>query len=169
MRKCEVRKQETHTITINLFADLDENIGDVYADIIDVQLEIMQQVVNETVSCEPLLIEALEICSELDWYIIYTILTNFKFFTFYSLIAFSKTAQMHELNRPEMTEDSSVLQIEDGRHLLVEMFTNNSCIANDCNLTPDHCKMILTGANSSGKSVYLKQVGIIAFLAHIGR
>lgn len=84
-------------------------------------------------------------------------------------MAFSKTAQTHELQRPEMVTDSSVLQIEDGRHLLVDIFTNNSCIANDCNLTPNNCKMIITGANSSGKSVYLKQVGIITFLAHIGR
>jgi DNA mismatch repair protein MSH5 len=29
--------------------------------------------------------------------------------------------------------------------------------------------MLLTGANYSGKSVYLKQVALIVFLAHIGR
>jgi len=29
--------------------------------------------------------------------------------------------------------------------------------------------MLLTGANYSGKSVYLKQVAMIVFLAHIGR
>ena len=50
------------------FLDLDESIGDVYADIMDVQLEIMQQVVNMAVSCESLLKDALDICSELDWY-----------------------------------------------------------------------------------------------------
>lgn len=49
------------------FLDLDESIGDVYADIMDVQLEIMQQVVNMAVSCESLLKDALDICSELDW------------------------------------------------------------------------------------------------------
>ena len=49
------------------FLDLDESIGDVYADIIDAQLEIMQQIVNEAVECEELLKVALDICSELDW------------------------------------------------------------------------------------------------------
>ena len=47
--------------------DLDETIGDVYADIIDAQLEIMQQIVNEAVKCEILLKETQDICSELDW------------------------------------------------------------------------------------------------------
>lgn len=81
----------------------------------------------------------------------------------------AKTAQMYSLNRPEIVADPSVLQIEDGRHLLVELYSNRQCIANDCNLTAEKMKMIITGANSSGKSVYLKKVGIITFLAHIGR
>ena len=51
----------------NCILELDESIGDVYADIIDVQLEIMQKLVNEAVTCENLLKDALEICSELDW------------------------------------------------------------------------------------------------------
>ena len=81
----------------------------------------------------------------------------------------SITAKLYSLNRPEIVNDPSVLQIEDGRHLLVELYSNRQCIANDCNLIENQGKMIITGANSSGKSVYLKQVGIIAFLAHIGR
>lgn len=81
----------------------------------------------------------------------------------------SKTAQTYGLNRPEIVSDSSILQIEDGRHLLVELYSNRQCIPNDCNLCGAHNKMIITGANSSGKSVYLKQVGIMTFLAHIGR
>ncbi len=76
---------------------------------------------------------------------------------------------MYSLNRPDVVADSSVLQIEDGRHLLVELYSNRQCIANDCNLIGNETKMIITGANSSGKSVYLKQVGVIVFLAHIGR
>lgn len=76
---------------------------------------------------------------------------------------------MYSLNRPEILTDPSVLQIEDGRHLLVELYSNCQCIANDCNLIGNETKMIITGANSSGKSVYLKQVGIITFLTHIGR
>ncbi len=81
----------------------------------------------------------------------------------------SVTAQIHSLNRPEIVTDPSVLQIEDGRHLLVELYSNRQCIANDCNLVGNENKLIITGANSSGKSVYLKQVGIITYLAHIGR
>lgn len=68
MIKCGVKIRENVFLTvINLIVELDESIGDIYADIIDVQLEIMQQIVNEAVSCENLLKDALEICSELDW------------------------------------------------------------------------------------------------------
>lgn len=81
----------------------------------------------------------------------------------------SKTAQRYSLNRPEIVSDPSVLQIEDGRHLLVELYSNQQCITNDCNLNGEKSKLIIKGANSSGKSVYLKQVGIITYLAHIGR
>ena len=77
---------------------------------------------------------------------------------------------MYSLNRPEMVADSSVLQIENGRHMLVEIFSTGQCIPNDCNLdAAGREKLIITGPNSSGKSVYLKQIGIIVFLAHIGR
>lgn len=76
---------------------------------------------------------------------------------------------MYSLNKPDLVTNSSILEIEDGRHLLVELFSKHQCIANDCSLNEEKRKMILTGANSSGKSVYLKQVGIITFLAHIGR
>lgn len=87
----------------------------------------------------------------------------------FSLIALSIAAQMYSLTRPEMTDDGSVLQIENGRHLLVEIYSTGQCIPNDCNLNSLKEKLVLTGPNSSGKSVYLKQVGIIVFLAHIGR
>lgn len=79
----------------------------------------------------------------------------------------ASTARQYELVRPELTMDY-VLQIENGRHLLVELVCPNHFIPNDCNLS-DQTMMIVTGANSSGKSIYLKQLGIIAFLAHIGR
>lgn len=86
---------------------------------------------------------------------------------FISYLALSAAAKQYELVRPELTT-SPVFQVEDGRHLLVELVCPSQFIPNDCNLS-DQTMMILTGANSSGKSIYLKQMGIIAYLAHIGR
>ena len=67
MIKCVVIYIEIFYNFLICILELDESIGDVYADIIDVQLEIMQKLVNEAVTCENLLKDALEICSELDW------------------------------------------------------------------------------------------------------
>ena len=92
-------------------------------------------------------------------------LSNLTIFSSY--LALASTAKQYDLVRPELTEEA-VLQVEDGRHLLVELVCQSQFIPNDCNLS-DPSMMILTGANSSGKSIYLKQMGIITYLAHIGR
>lgn len=58
------------------------------------------------------------------------------------------------------------MHITQSRHLLQEQSVG-AFIPNDCHM--DEIKsMIITGANSSGKSVYVKQVGLIVFMAQIG-
>jgi ABC-type cobalamin/Fe3+-siderophores transport system ATPase subunit len=42
-------------------------------------------------------------------------------------------------------------------------------IANDTHMGSNHGNMkLLTGPNASGKSVYLKQVAVLVYMAHIG-
>ena len=74
-----------------------------------------------------------------------------------------------------MTSDD-LIQIQEGRHPLQELSVP-AFVPNDCRLptlsyahpTQDQSRIIwLTGSNSSGKSVFLKQVACIVFLAHIG-
>lgn len=72
--------------------------------------------------------------------------------------------------KPELDE-TGVIDIIDGRHPVVERilppgekFTPNSCkLSSD-----DEQIIILTGPNMAGKSVYLRQVGLIVLLAQIG-
>lgn len=81
---------------------------------------------------------------------------------------------------------SNIIDIRGGRHPLQELVT--SFIENDCRLEGGHgaepeasvsgpneiqrvigpSMLVLTGPNHSGKSVYLKQVALIVYLAHIG-
>jgi DNA mismatch repair protein MSH5 len=88
---------------------------------------------------------------------------------------------------PTMTDDN-VLHIQGGRHplqeLVVPTFVSNECYmsgGNGCqaNAVGENSPggqghsaypstLILTGPNHSGKSVYLKQVALIVYLAHIG-
>lgn len=89
------------------------------------------------------------------------------YFLFCSYLSLTQVAKTFDLCKPDLV-DEAILQVEDGRHLLVEAISRQSFIQNDCNLTEKRL-MILTGANSSGKTVYLKQLGVITYLAHIGR
>ena len=83
-----------------------------------------------------------------------------------SLFAFTLFCDTYKLTRPRLFETPR-LQIVNGRHLLMEICVDNF-ISNDCALDDMHKVAVITGPNCSGKSVYLKMVGIIAYLAHIG-
>jgi DNA mismatch repair protein MSH5 len=41
-------------------------------------------------------------------------------------------------------------------------------VPNDVCFTEDHFMVLISGPNASGKSVYLKQIGLLVYLAHIG-
>ncbi|KAI4142751.1 MAG: hypothetical protein LQ340_007240, partial [Diploschistes diacapsis] len=113
-----------------------------------------------------------------------------------SLTALAQGARMYKLTRPWMTVENTV-QIKGGWHILQKNVVS-SCITNDTFLvggpgvpTEDQpaearrsqqlaqaatyeldldgpSMLILTGPNYSGKSVYLKQVAIITYMAHVG-
>ncbi|RKO90861.1 DNA mismatch repair protein muts, partial [Blyttiomyces helicus] len=87
-----------------------------------------------------------------------------------SLLSLAEAARKYGYERPTMTEDN-VLKIVKGRHPLhefcVDVFVGNDA---DFGIQEDGGTraMLLTGANFSGKSVYLKQVALITYMAHIG-
>ena len=86
-----------------------------------------------------------------------------------TLLSFALVAKEHSMVRPVMQSDT-VLLIKNGRHPLQEItvqtfIPNDTILASSKGLSP---VAIVTGPNCSGKSVFLKQVGIIVFLAHIG-
>ncbi|MBR2967986.1 MAG: DNA mismatch repair protein MutS, partial [Clostridia bacterium] len=56
-----------------------------------------------------------------------------------------------------------------GRHPIVErLLKGESFVPNDTLIDQDSNIMLITGPNMAGKSVYMKQVALIAVLAHIG-
>lgn len=70
--------------------------------------------------------------------------------------------------RPEIYEDSR-LNIVNGRHSVIEnVLPVGSFVANDTRLNDQDMIQILTGPNMSGKSTYLRQIGLIVILAQIG-
>lgn len=71
--------------------------------------------------------------------------------------------------RPAMTDDET-LDIRDGRHPVIEQLPDaEQFVPNDANLDcRDHQIMLITGPNMAGKSTYIRQVALIAIMAHIG-
>ena len=82
--------------------------------------------------------------------------------------ALAETAAESNYCRP-VIDDSSALDIRDGRHPVVEQFGIMQFVANDC-LLDTHSRqiMIITGPNMAGKSTYMRQVALIALLAQAG-
>ncbi len=68
--------------------------------------------------------------------------------------------------RPEIT-DSLELHIEEGRHPVIEEFTE-SFVPNSTELNENVRVNIITGPNMAGKSSYIRQVAVIVLLAHMG-
>ncbi len=60
------------------------------------------------------------------------------------------------------------LEIIRGRHPMVEAFMDVSFVPNDTHLSRDRFFALITGPNMGGKSTYLRQVGLIVLMAHMG-
>ncbi len=68
---------------------------------------------------------------------------------------------------PQFTHEQ-IIHIVEGRHPVVEAIQDIPFMPNDLNLHNDKRMLLITGANMSGKSVYMRQIALIVLLAHIG-
>ncbi|WP_369585742.1 DNA mismatch repair protein MutS [Kingella oralis] len=82
------------------------------------------------------------------------------------LNSFAHTARTHHYTAPQFTDHSS-LHIQNGRHPVVEQQVQHFT-PNHTQLTPSRRLTLLTGPNMGGKSTYMRQVALIALLAHTG-
>lgn len=81
--------------------------------------------------------------------------------------SFAEASVKYNYIRPKMIEKSRNTKIINGRHPVVERFVSNF-IPNDLIFDEDRFYIILTGPNMSGKSTYVRQIGIISIMAQIG-
>ena len=86
------------------------------------------------------------------------------------LVALAEVAVDNNYVRPIINNSIEHIKIEAGRHPVVEaMMESNDFSPNDTMLDgADNRTMLITGPNMAGKSTYMRQVAIIALMAHIG-
>ncbi|KAL1862522.1 hypothetical protein VTK73DRAFT_6755 [Phialemonium thermophilum] len=151
--------------------DLDEQIGDIYCMIVDKEIEMVHELAVNVLQHEDALVAASDFWGELD-----------------SLVALAQAAELYHWAAPQMSRQN-VVQIRGGRHplqeLVVSCFIPNDCVlsggegqeegnrsdagsARDEDGREGPSMLVLTGANHSGKSVYLKQMALIVYMAHVG-
>jgi len=83
--------------------------------------------------------------------------------------AFAETARLHDWTRP-VVADEGVLEIRNGRHPVLEQaMTEERFVPNDTRLDLVREQIaLITGPNMAGKSTYIRQVALLALLAHTG-
>ncbi len=85
------------------------------------------------------------------------------------LLSLATVAKENRYVKPEILPQGEELSIIGGRHPVVEAVSKDPFIANDTYLNADTDRtMIITGPNMAGKSTYMRQVALIAILAHMG-
>ncbi|HUJ86812.1 MAG TPA: DNA mismatch repair protein MutS [Burkholderiales bacterium] len=82
------------------------------------------------------------------------------------LACFAALAAARGYCRPQFVEQT-LLEIDAGRHPVVEA-QREGFIANDARLSPARRLLLITGPNMGGKSTYMRQVALIALMAHAG-
>lgn len=130
--------------------ELDTLLGDLHCEIRDQETLIMHQLQTKVLEKSEVLNSVTEYTAQLD-----------------VLLALAEMARENSYCRPRFTHRHG-FHIKGGRHPLMELCAK-TFVANPVNSGDATRRIkIITGPNSSGKSVYLKQVGLIVFMALIG-
>ena len=87
---------------------------------------------------------------------------------YYDVIqSFATVAEENNFVKPNIN-DENIVEIVGGRHPVVESVIEGEYIDNDVIMDKNTNILIITGPNMSGKSTYMREMGIIAILNQIG-
>ncbi len=138
------------------------------------KLQQLEQELNES-STKILELERdlfIEVRSSLHQYVPYLLQIADEIANTDSVYSLAQAAIIHNWVKP-VIEDSTIFEIKDGRHPVVENhLPTGEFIPNDSKLSADDEEIasfaLITGPNMAGKSTYLRQNALIALLAQIG-
>ncbi len=131
--------------------ELEETIAGAEEKLIQLEYELFLNVRETLLACIERLQNDAALVAELDVY-----------------CALAKAAFDNDYCRPKMLLNGAI-SITDGRHPIVEKGAKDGFVPNNTQLDQKENRLlILTGPNMAGKSTYLRQVALIALMAHIG-
>ena len=84
-----------------------------------------------------------------------------------ALTSLSVCSEEYSLVRPVLTNDH-IINIKNGRHPVVEVVSKSEYVPNDCVMDNGINTLLITGPNMSGKSTFMRQLGIIVIMAQMG-
>ncbi|KAG0031147.1 MutS protein msh5 [Podila clonocystis] len=163
---------------------LDENLGDLHGLIVDREIDILQALQERIQEYELFLLSCSEVCSELD--ALLALAYSAKLRNYKQPVMTNKNVLYIKKGRHPLQELSVDAFVPNGTRLgdALDEPDDSSSMAPPQTLTNDDSRfavassesseyvanrvMILCGTNCSGKSVYLKQVALITYMAHIG-
>ena len=137
---------------------------------LDDLIELESKILNAK---EKVIVKQKEIFDELITYILsqtdIIIKWAYKVYFLDVIISLTEVAIKNKYVRPTIREDGELI-LKNSRHPVVEsLFKEEIFVSNDAHLnqTKRHLA-ILTGPNMSGKSTYIRQIGLIQIMAQIG-
>ncbi|MEE9337681.1 MAG: DNA mismatch repair protein MutS [Methylococcaceae bacterium] len=83
------------------------------------------------------------------------------------LVNFAERSETLNLCQPELSEKPGI-NIERGRHLVVEQVSEIPFVANDTLFNQQRKMLVITGPNMGGKSTYMRQTALIVLMIHMG-
>lgn len=84
-------------------------------------------------------------------------------YTFDAYASIAKTQKLHRLVFPEFIDNETIFKAEKIWHPLIA-----NAVPNSFELGDQQTLCLLTGANTSGKTTFLKTCGVVIYLAHLG-
>ncbi|KFD71745.1 hypothetical protein M514_04303 [Trichuris suis] len=133
---------------IEYVSDVEERIDFNFKEIILLSDKLIGELLSEMRRYMSCLYDLSEVISSLDF-----------------ILSLTMRAELSNWVRPDFTD---TLAISQARHPLMDSFDKSNFVPNDVYAGPDSRFIIISGPNMSGKSTYLKTVGMLQLLAQMG-
>ena len=158
---------------------LQDQHGDLYSEITDLEKQLIGDMEGQILDTYDELQDCFDALSELDCYLSFVEGAIDGSFVKPRMTDGGASEDSRRRKKDELTGDASdppshpacktpIIDIRDGRHPLQEVTSENVFVPNDVYIMNEKSVKVITGPNFSGKSCYLRQVGLIVYMAHVG-